>query len=359
MASALSAAEQTATGAGPGIHGRLDFLWLELTNRCNLRCVHCYTDSHPHAGDRDILALDDYLSLLRQAFDLGCRKVQLIGGEPQLNRDFFRILEAAVDMGFEFIEVFTNLTHLDETTLRYSAEHGIHFATSVYSAEPAEHDAITGVRTSHARTTSNLRRLIDQGIETRAAVIALDQEAPSIVRTKRYLKDMGVPEVRHSEVREFGRGQNILDREANLQGLCGHCWSGKLCIAPDGDAYPCVMARHWPVGNVREASLAEIVGGMGLKDMRQEIYTSVWLPKLEDYRARQSLQNGIHAKACMPGSSPPDTDPGEKNPDGTDNPDPEECPQSCVPTDGKTCGPHACPQSCTPFIVVCEPTGDE
>jgi MoaA/NifB/PqqE/SkfB family radical SAM enzyme len=21
----------------------LDFLWLELTNRCNLRCVHCYT----------------------------------------------------------------------------------------------------------------------------------------------------------------------------------------------------------------------------------------------------------------------------------------------------------------------------
>ena len=23
----------------------LDFLWLELTNRCNLRCVHCYTAS--------------------------------------------------------------------------------------------------------------------------------------------------------------------------------------------------------------------------------------------------------------------------------------------------------------------------
>ena len=25
----------------------LDFLWLELTNRCNLQCVHCYTQSPP------------------------------------------------------------------------------------------------------------------------------------------------------------------------------------------------------------------------------------------------------------------------------------------------------------------------
>ena len=28
--------------AGPD--NRLDFLWLELTNRCNLQCVHCYTE---------------------------------------------------------------------------------------------------------------------------------------------------------------------------------------------------------------------------------------------------------------------------------------------------------------------------
>jgi MoaA/NifB/PqqE/SkfB family radical SAM enzyme len=291
--------------------------------------------------------------------------VQLIGGEPQLNRDFPAILREAKRIGFEFIEVFTNLTHLDEATFRYAAENGIHFATSVYSNKPAEHDAVTQVRTSHLRTTSNLKKLVDHGVATRAAVIAVDQDKAVIGRTKRYLNDLGVREVRGSEVRGFGRGQDLLSRPADLQGLCGHCWSGKLCIAPDGDAYPCVMARQWPVGNVRETSLSEIVAGRDLSHMREEIYESVWLPKLADGRSRQAPARSLHADACLPGSPAhkPGQEPGEGEPDGPDTTIPAEdpcdpCPQSCTPIDNMTCGPHACPQSCTPFIVVCEPTGN-
>src|ERR1700751_3694037 len=61
----------------------LNFLWLELTNRCNLKGVHCYTESGPQTGDRDLLTTDDYLSVMNQAYALGCRKMQFIGGEPQ------------------------------------------------------------------------------------------------------------------------------------------------------------------------------------------------------------------------------------------------------------------------------------
>src|SRR5208283_2388709 len=28
----------------------LDFLWLELTSRCNLQCVHCYAESGPSSA---------------------------------------------------------------------------------------------------------------------------------------------------------------------------------------------------------------------------------------------------------------------------------------------------------------------
>ena len=100
----------------------LDFLWLELTNRCNLQCVHCYTESHPHSGDRDLLTTHDYDRLMREAYDLGCRKLQFIGGEPQLNRDFHRLLVAAKTIGFEFIEVLSNLTQLDDDTLGFAAQ---------------------------------------------------------------------------------------------------------------------------------------------------------------------------------------------------------------------------------------------
>ena len=119
----------------------IDFLWLELTNRCNLRCVHCCTESHPHSGDRDVLTTQAYERLMREAYNLGCRKLQFIGGEPQLNRDFHKLLVTANTIGFEFIEVFSNLTQLDDETVCYAAQNGICFATSVYSDEPAAHDA--------------------------------------------------------------------------------------------------------------------------------------------------------------------------------------------------------------------------
>jgi MoaA/NifB/PqqE/SkfB family radical SAM enzyme len=129
--------------------GRLDFLWLELTNRCNLQCVHCYTESHPGSGDRDVLTTAQYESVMRQAYALGCRRLQFIGGEPQLHPDFLRLLGVAKETGFEFIEVFTNLMRLRDDTLRFAADAGIRFATSVYSDDPAVHNAITKVGSSH------------------------------------------------------------------------------------------------------------------------------------------------------------------------------------------------------------------
>src|SRR4029450_12450287 len=107
----------------------LDFLWLELTNRCNLRCVHCYADSHPGSGFRDVLTTAQYATLMTEAHDLGCRKIQLIGGEPQLHPEFYELLGATKRIGYEFVEVFSNLTKIDNRTLQFAAEEGICFAT--------------------------------------------------------------------------------------------------------------------------------------------------------------------------------------------------------------------------------------
>src|SRR5580692_1831179 len=90
----------------------LEFAWLELTNRCNLRCIHCYAQSGPLEGETDILSEEDYSLLLKQIHQLGCRKVQFIGGEPTLNKSLPYLIEKARLEGFEFVEVFTNLTHL-------------------------------------------------------------------------------------------------------------------------------------------------------------------------------------------------------------------------------------------------------
>lgn len=309
---------------------RLDFLWLELTNRCNLRCAHCYTDSDPASGVRDRLGTGDYLRLMREARALGCRKLQFIGGEPQLHPDFQLLLEASKATGFAFVEVFSNLTRLADDTLAFAQAHAIRFATSVYSDRPEAHDAVTGVRSSHARTVGNLRRLVEAGVATRAAIIDVGQGPAEVTRTEAFLRGLGVGRVRSAPTQPFGRGATLIGREACLDGLCGHCWSGKLCVAPDGHAFACVMARDWPVGDVRTTPLAAIVRGDALDALRTRIHDEVWLPRRTP-------------GACQPGGKE------EEKPLPQ-----EECPQSCGPE--AECIPYVCPQSCDPSIVVCEPT---
>jgi MoaA/NifB/PqqE/SkfB family radical SAM enzyme len=321
---------------------KLDFLWLELTNRCNLECVHCYTESHPNSGERDLLSARQYVDLMRQAYALGCRKMQFIGGEPQLFRDFHQLLIEAKDIGFQFIEVFTNLTRLDERTLAFAAENGIHFATSVYSDEPCEHDSITKRPASHTRTVRNIRRLVERGVNTRAGIIVMNQSRDTVSRTKRFLQDLGVKSINASALRQFGRGEEMMGRKAELSGLCGHCWAGKLCIAPDGMAYPCVMARQWPVGNVLEATLADIVADRPLRRMRQTIFDTVWQPRI-----------GIRA-GCIPEEIPIWDTSEHCDPETGCEPHGPGCSQSCGPDCNPSGGP-CFPVKCAPDR--CEPDG--
>ena len=293
------------------VNGVLNFLWLELTNRCNLQCIHCYTEFGPHTGGGDILTPENYEDLMSEAHGLGCKKIQFIGGEPQLNPQFKRLLRFSTEVGFDFIEVFSNLTKLDEETLEISVENGVHFATSVYSDDPAAHDRITTVPGSHRRTIGNLRRLVDRGVPARAAIISMDNDGEATERTGQFLRGLGasVGGNRSTEVREFGRGQEVVGKSESMDRLCGHCWNGNLAVAPNGNAMPCVMARQWPVGNVLENSLGDILNGDALRATRRQIYERAWMQT-----------------ACEPF-----------------------CMQSCGPDLSCPCNPLLCQQSCAPW----------
>ena len=69
----------------------VSFLWLEVTSKCNLYCVHCYADSGPSAmGDR--VGTTRWLSLIDEAAALGIKAVQFIGGEPLLHPDIVPLI---------------------------------------------------------------------------------------------------------------------------------------------------------------------------------------------------------------------------------------------------------------------------
>src|SRR2546430_1591085 len=81
----------------------LDFLWLEVTGKCNLRCVHCYADSGPQRHLHEHMSQEDWQDALDQAATLGCRAVQFIGGEPTMYPALPALIRRARELGFDTV----------------------------------------------------------------------------------------------------------------------------------------------------------------------------------------------------------------------------------------------------------------
>ncbi len=69
--------------ATPREQGRVDYLRLSITDRCNLRCTYCMPEEGIKARDHsEILSYEELAVFARAAADAGISKVRITGGEP-------------------------------------------------------------------------------------------------------------------------------------------------------------------------------------------------------------------------------------------------------------------------------------
>ncbi|MBQ3455703.1 MAG: radical SAM protein, partial [Synergistaceae bacterium] len=129
----------------------------ELTSRCNERCRHCYLPGSRNFHDMET---DLVIDILDQLKDLGTLHVTFSGGECLLHPDFIPILKHARENDFS-ISVLSNLTLLTDEIISALKNANIDLLqASVYSMNPEEHDYITQLPGSHAKTIAGLERLI-------------------------------------------------------------------------------------------------------------------------------------------------------------------------------------------------------
>jgi AdoMet-dependent heme synthase len=133
---------------------------VDVTMRCNERCVHCYrvVESRPE------LSTDELRRLLDELADAGTLYVTFSGGEVFLRRDLFEIVEHAKGRRFDVRLKSNALLVTDANAARLRALGVRQVDVSVYSADAAVHDGVTLVRDSLARTLEGVRRLRDAGV---------------------------------------------------------------------------------------------------------------------------------------------------------------------------------------------------
>ena len=97
-------------------HPRLTYLFVELTDRCNLACLHCGSSCEQAPGVYlDTSLLLRTLDTVAEDFAPSSVMICLTGGEPLLHPDFTRIAAHIVSLGFPW-GITTNGTLIDQKT---------------------------------------------------------------------------------------------------------------------------------------------------------------------------------------------------------------------------------------------------
>ncbi|MCK5690073.1 radical SAM protein, partial [Myxococcota bacterium] len=217
-------------------------LFVELTNECNERCIHCYASSAP--GGTSLLKRNHLDAVLRDAKKLGFKRVQFTGGEPLLSPLLIDGLKLGRELGIATLEIYTNGVLLDEQKLGELIEFKPDFAFSFYSDSAEVHDGITRLEGSHQKTLEAILRVKKAGLSYRVSIVTMEANQDHIERTRKFLRAQGVESISSAPVKEVGRGSTQqttlkVPDESHRGEYKPQAIEGKLAIQPDGTVTPC------------------------------------------------------------------------------------------------------------------------
>ncbi len=294
----------------PATHNKLYIpshmlLQWHITERCNLRCTHCYQEGYAAKE----LSFNELLDVLEQFKDLLAfwrnqnegkplkGHITITGGEPFVRKDFFDLLEVFYqDRDLFSFAILSNGTFINSEISNRLREFNPAFVQVSIEGTKPTHDDIRG-KGSYEKTISAIRFLVKENIRTLISFTAHRgnyKEFPDVARLGRRLKvsrvwaDRLIPHGSGANLQEtilspketlsffklmeieqkkasrawFGKTEIAMNRALQFLVAGGkpyHCTAGDtlLTVQSNGDLYPC---RRMPIktGNLLETTLRKL-----------------------------------------------------------------------------------------------------
>lgn len=169
---------------------------LELTSRCNLRCVHCYLGAQEQhwaeARRRQELPLEKLLSIIDELADAGCLYLGITGGDPMLHDHFADVYRHACERGIRVTVLCNGVLVRDAIVDLFREYPPLQVEVSLYGATKATYEAVTKVPGSHAKCLVGIRKLVDNGIRVQLKTVIIKLNAHEVEEMRSIAHGLGV-----------------------------------------------------------------------------------------------------------------------------------------------------------------------
>lgn len=194
-------------------------LFVQLTNRCNLRCKHCFVESD--------MTKDDYLTygriikVVNDAVDLGINRIDFTGGEV-LTKPYFLDVLRYLDTQPVSYNFFSNLTLANDNVIEELAKlKGLtSIITSIDYLEPKKHNKFRGGEMAFERTLHAITRLNQKNVKVIVNTMVMDDNRDSLGDLVEFFINQGV-ETHFDTIIDCGRAKcdqrHNLDADKNIE----------------------------------------------------------------------------------------------------------------------------------------------
>ena len=270
-------------------NNRLLTFGLELSKKCNLRCIYCYANAGEKAENE--LTLKETLDAIKQAYRLGARKFGIIGGgETLLYPHLFEVIDFIKKLKAS-VTVFTNATLITPEIAKKLFERRVNIVAKCNSLSPEIQDFLTGVKGSFLKIQRGIKNLREAGYPTKEAALVIEtvicrQNIEELPDLWCWIRDQGcIPfferltlqgraqkfrkELEISSVELFKLFKRLLEIDQKKYGYTWEIqppWTAKVCdrhfynafMTSEGYIQPCSGVDIY-VGNIRYQKLSEIL----------------------------------------------------------------------------------------------------
>ena len=174
----------------------------EVTNRCNLHCIHCMNKSDNTENAHNGLQWEEMSLLLDEMNECNVKELYISGGEPTMYPYFEKLVEKSKKLGMDTL-IATNAYNIEDYLDVIKKNVDIVFVS--IDGTPERHDFFRGCSGAYYKTMSNIRRMLSMEIPVRISTVVSKNNLDDLENIIRDLCDIGVFQVHFTVLVNVGR----------------------------------------------------------------------------------------------------------------------------------------------------------
>ena len=171
-------------------------LQIEVTGRCNIKCIHCYNFWKGDEKDKchiNMMTKETAEKLFDEILRYGVKSLVITGGEPLLNFDIVYMILDFASKNSIHITMNSNLICLNDEVVLNLRELGLkNILTSFMGSCPEIYETVSGVKGSFEKAVSGISCALKNGFNVTCNMVTTKLNVHDIYSTAKFLKGIGV-----------------------------------------------------------------------------------------------------------------------------------------------------------------------